>query len=90
LNFAPLTGARRELLEIPPNIRGVVVLSIDDDSAFLRSGIRPGDVIESISQRPVTSPAEAIAELNQVLASAQNVLMLINRHGANRYLAMPL
>jgi serine protease Do len=91
LNLAPLTEARRELLEIPPNIRGVVVLSIDDDSAFLRSGIRPGDVVESINQRPVTSPAEANARLRQALASAQkNVLILINRNGINRYLALPV
>ena len=91
MSLAPLTEARRELLEIPPNIRGVIVLSIDDDSAFLRSGIRPGDVIESINQRPVTSPEEAIAGFKRALASEQkDVLMLINRNGTNRYLAMSL
>jgi long-chain acyl-CoA synthetase len=91
LNLAPLTEARRELLEIPRNIKGVIVLSIDDDSAFLGFGIRPGDVIESINQQPVNSPEEAIAVLRRALASEQNsVLMLINRHGANRYLAMSL
>ena len=91
LNLAPLTEARRELLEIPPNIRGVIVLSIDDDSMFLGFGIRPGDVIESINQQPVTSPGEAIGKLKQALASEQkNLLILINRHGTNRYLAMSL
>jgi serine protease Do len=89
LNLAPLTEARRELLEIPPDIKGVIVLSIDDDSIFLGLGIRPGDVIESINQQPVISPTEAIARLKRALASEQNsVLMLINRHGTNRYLAM--
>jgi serine protease Do len=79
------------LLEIPRNIRDVIVLSIDDDSALLAIGIRPGDVIESINQRPVTSPTEAAARLKQALASEEkNVLMLINRHGTNRYLAMSL
>jgi serine protease Do len=91
LNLAPLTEARRELLEIPPNIGGVIVLSIDDDSMFLGLGIRPGDVIESINQRPVTSPTKTAARLKQALASEEkNVLMLINRHGTNRYLAMSL
>jgi serine protease Do len=89
LNLAPLTEARRELLEIPPNIRGVIVLSIEDDSMFLGLGIRPGDVIESINQQPVTSPTEAIARLKRALVREQrNVLMLTNRHGTNRYLAM--
>jgi serine protease Do len=91
LNLVPLTKARRELLEIPPNVRGVLVLSIDDDSAFLELGIRPGDVIESINQHPVTSPAEAKARLREALASTtKNVLMLINRNGTNRYLAVSL
>jgi serine protease Do len=91
LNLAPLTEARRELLEIPANIRGVIVLSIDDDSALLELGLRPGDVIESINQRPVTLPAEAIARLNEALTSGRNnVLMLINPHGTKRYLAMSL
>jgi serine protease Do len=81
LYLAPLTEARRELAEIPPNIRGVIVLWIDEDSAFLRLGLRPGDAIESINQRPVTSPAEVTLRLNEALASARkNVLMLINRH----------
>jgi serine protease Do len=91
LNLAPLTEARRKLLGIPSNARGVIVLSIDDDSAFLGFGIRPGDVIESINQQPVNSPQEAIGKLKQALASEQkNVLLLINRLGANRYLAISL
>jgi len=69
----------------------VIVLSIDDDSMFLGFGIRPGDVIESINRHPVTSPEEAIGKLKQALTNEQkNVLMLINRHGTNRYLALPL
>jgi membrane-associated protease RseP (regulator of RpoE activity) len=89
LSLGPLTEARRQLLKIAPNTRGVIVLSIDDDSALLGLGLRPRDVIESINQQPVTSPVEVTARLKQVLASdAKNVLMLINRHGTSRYLAM--
>ena len=46
-------------------------------------------MIESVNQQPVTSPGEATARLKQVLASEEkSLLMLINRHGTNRYLAM--
>jgi serine protease Do len=58
LRVGQLTEARRDRLEIPPIVNGVIVLSIDDDSAFQRLGLRPGDVIESINQRRVISPAE--------------------------------
>jgi hypothetical protein len=58
---------------------------------FLGSGIRPGDVIESINQQPVSSPADATGRLREILASGQkHVLLLINQHGTNRYLAMSL
>jgi serine protease Do len=91
LTVGPLTEARRDRLEIPPNVAGVIVLSIDDDSGFQRSGLRPGDVIESINQRRVISPAEVTLRLKEALMSTSKyVLMLINRHGTNRYLAMSL
>ena len=91
LNLAPLTEARRELLEIPSHIKGVIVLSVADNSAFLGFGIRPGDVIESVNQQPVNLPEEAIALLKRALASEQkNILMLINRRGTSRYVAMSL
>jgi serine protease Do len=91
VKLGPLTVAQREFLGIPPSIRGVIVLSIDDDSAFLGLGIRPGDVVETINQQPVSSPADALAKLAQTIAGGEgNVLMLINRRGSNRYLAMAL
>jgi serine protease Do len=91
LRLGPLTKARRELLEVPSDVRGVIVLSIDANSTFLRLGMRSGDVIESINQQPVSSPAEATARLNQAIASGRkSVLMLINRNSTNRYLAMSL
>jgi len=91
LNVVPLTKAGRELLDIPPSVSGALVQSVDDDSAFLELGIRPGDVIESINQQPVTSPAEVKARLREALASARkNLLMLIYRNGSSRYLAVSL
>jgi serine protease Do len=72
-------------------IIGLNLAPLTDDSAFLGLGLRPGDVIESINQRPVTSPGEVTAKLHGALASPpKRVLMLINRNGTNRYLAMSL
>jgi serine protease Do len=92
LKLGPLAAAQREFLGVPPIIRGVIVLSIDDNSAFLGLGIRPGDVIETINQQPVTAPDDALAKLKQAVVTADsNVLMLVvNRRGTKRYLAMSL
>lgn len=68
-----------------------IILAIDDDSPFVNLGIQPADVIQAINQQPVTSPEDAIARLKQAAARRdKNVLLLINRDGTNRYLAMSM
>jgi serine protease Do len=88
LKLAPLTQQRRHRLEVPHWVSGVVVIAIDDDSPFADLDLLPGDVIEAINQRPVTSPEDAIAKLQEAAASGRkSVMMLINRRGTDHYLA---
>ena len=62
--------------------------AIDEDSPFADVDLLPGDVIEAINQRPVTSPEDATSKLQEAAASGRgSVLMLINRHGTDHYLA---
>jgi serine protease Do len=64
------------------------VTAIDENSAFADLDLLPGDVIQAINQHPVTSPEDAIARLYEAAASGRrSVVMLINRHGTNHYLA---
>jgi serine protease Do len=91
LKLAALTGPMRHRLRVPGNVNGVVVTSIGDGSALAGLDLLPGDVIETIGQRPVTSPEDAVAQLRAAAASARStVLVLVNRHGTNRYLALSL
>jgi serine protease Do len=88
LKFVPLTQERRQRLGVPHKVNGVVVMAIDEDGPFADLDLLPGDVIETINQRPVTSPEEAVAKLQEAAASGRrSVLMLINRHGTDHYLA---
>ena len=88
LRLAPLTQQRRHRLGVPHWVTGVVVLAIDDDSPFADLDLLPGDVIEAINQRPVTSPEDALAKFQEAAASeGKSVMMLINRHGTDHYLA---
>jgi serine protease Do len=91
LKLAPLTHQHRHRLGVPSGVRGVVVIGIDEDSPLADLDLLPGDVIQSINQRPVTSPEDAIARLQEAAANGRkNVIMLINRHGTDHYLAMSL
>jgi len=88
LRLAPLTQQRRHRLGVPHWVSGVVVTAIDDDSPFADLDLLPGDVIEAINQRPVTSPEDALAKFQEAAASGRkSVMMLINRHGTDHYLA---
>ena len=88
LRLVPLTQQRRQRLRIPHMVNGVIVTAIDEDSLFADLDLLPGDVIVEINQHPVTSPEDAINRLQEAAVSGRrSVMMLINRHGTNHYLA---
>jgi serine protease Do len=91
LKLAPLTAQLRRHLQIPREVSGAVVTAVPDGGPLSGADLLPGDVIEMINQEPVASPADAIAKLRAVAASGRKtVLVLVNRHGGNRYLALSL
>ncbi|HYC12967.1 MAG TPA: PDZ domain-containing protein, partial [Stellaceae bacterium] len=87
LKLAPLTPELRQQLKVQQNVHGVVVTSISDSSPLADSDLRTGDVIIAINQEPVNSPREAAAKLKAAQAKkGSNVLLQINRHGANAFI----
>ena len=68
-------------------LTGVVVAQIASDSPANALGVQPGDVIESIDQKPVTAPDEAAKELKEAAANG-DVLLLLNRHGASEFVGL--
>ncbi len=91
LKLAPLTVQQRQKLRIPANVGGVVVTAIADGNPFAELDLAPGDVIQTIDQQPVASPQDALAKIESAAAGRTRiVLMLINRHGTSRYLALPV
>jgi serine protease Do len=91
LKLAPLTRQRRLRLGAPNEVNGVVVTGIDEGGPFADLDLLPGDVIESINQRPVTSPEDAMAKLREAAKGGRRtVVLLINRRGTDHYLAAPI
>jgi serine protease Do len=88
LKLAPLTPGRREWLEIPSRIKGVLVVAMAPDSPFARFDITVGDVIESIDQQPVTTPKKTAEALRAAMARNSGVaLLLLDRGGTGRFVA---
>jgi serine protease Do/serine protease DegQ len=59
-------------------VKGVMVAGIDTDSAAARAGLRPGDIIVSINQKPATSP-DQVADIAK--KAGDNPLLLKVRRG---------
>ncbi len=91
LKLAPLNDQLRKRLNLSKHVKGVVVTNIVEDSPLAQVGIEPGDVIQAINQQPVTSPQDVAKKLKEVQSSNdKNVLLLINRHGTNQYVALSM
>jgi serine protease Do len=88
LRLGALTDDLRRELRLPPNSKGAVVLEMGK-GPLADSGLERGDVIEEINHHAVTTPQAAAARLKEAFAAKdQNVLLLINRQGSKRYLAI--
>jgi serine protease Do len=93
LALEPLTPATARQLRITdPNVRGLVVGTVDPNSDAGQKGVQAGDLILSINQAPVPTPDAAAA----IVAAARRagrgtVLLLIRRgNGPARYVGVEL
>jgi serine protease Do len=63
-----------------PNLRGVVVSSVDPNSDAADEGLQARDIILSINQRPTRTPEEAAAAVEAARAAGrESVLLLVKR-----------
>jgi serine protease Do len=63
IHVGELTPEAAQQLDLPANVRGVVVNGVDPDSGIAE--LRKGDVIEEVNQQPVTS----VADYNKIVAA---------------------
>jgi serine protease Do len=87
MQLAPLGPELRRQLKIASDVDGVVVTRVAANSPVASLGIQPGDIIQSIDQKPVTTPAQAAAALNEA-AKSGNILLLVNRHGTSEFVGL--
>lgn len=77
--------ARREF-DVPSELRGALVTSVDPESAAAAAGLQPGDVIQEINRRPVKNAEDAV-KLTENPESKKTLLRVWNQRGT-RYVVV--
>ena len=80
-----LTPEMTRQLDLPNNVQGVVVTSVDPDSGVAE--LQKGNVIEEINQQPITS----VSDYNKIAASldpSQPQVLSVCRHRVRSFLVL--
>jgi S1-C subfamily serine protease len=86
VGVADLEGELRAQYEVPEEVEGVLITSVDPDSDSYRAGLREGDVILEINRERVRSAEEAI----EACEASRDGTTLVNfwRAGSHRYVVV--
>ena len=89
VGLSELTDSLREEYGIDPAISGVIIMSVDETSSAYDNGLRQGDVITDVAQKPIGS----VEEVEELVSSAksegrQSVLLLVRREGQPRFIVL--
>ena len=91
LALKQISRSMRQKYKIPNNIRGVLVTGVTEGSGASKKGITPGDVIVEVNQEEVNRPGKIAAIVSKAVRKGrQSVLLLINRGGNVRFIAVRL
>jgi S1-C subfamily serine protease len=86
VSVAPLTPDMASRAGVPRDTRGLMVQDVDPDGRAASAGIRPGDVIVEVNQKPVGSVADLRSAVRG--ASDRPLLLLVNREGRDLFVTV--
>jgi serine protease Do len=86
-----LTPEARQQFQLPADVKGVVVTQVEPGSPAAEKGLQPGDVIIEADRKQVSDP-KAVADAVREAAKSddQTILLLVQREGQNRFVAIGL
>jgi serine protease Do len=80
LSLAPLTPQLAQAANLPASATGVIVTAVDPNADAAEKGLQRGDLITSINNQRVTTPAQVIAAIEAARkAGRSSVLLLVQR-----------
>jgi serine protease Do len=83
---ADLTPQIAEHLEIPSEVKGVVVAEVEDGSGAAEAGLQVGDVVEEVNHKPIRNVSDFRSQISTT--GPDPVLLRVNRDGHNLFFAV--
>ena len=83
LSLTPLTPDLARAASLPASAHGVLITAVDPNANAADQGLQRGDLIVSVNNQPVSTPAQVIAAVDAARkAGRTSVLLLIQRGNA--------
>jgi len=89
VHLSDLDESARRQWRLDSGSTGAVIVGVVPKSPAARSRLRPGDVIVSVNRERVESARDVVAAISQH-DTERPVLLLVQRDGMERYLAIEL
>jgi serine protease Do len=81
LSLAPLTPENGRSANLPAGVRGVLITGVDPNSDAGEQGLQRGDLIMSVNNQPVNSPAQVIAATVAARKAGRTSVVLLIKRG---------
>ena len=82
LTLQPLSPDLARRSNLPATVRGVIITAVESSSDASEKGLRPGFLIMSVNQVPVTSPAQVTAAVDAARRAGRKSVLLLVKSGA--------
>ncbi|HUR44955.1 MAG TPA: Do family serine endopeptidase [Candidatus Saccharimonadales bacterium] len=87
IEVTDLTARARRQLDLPSDLKGALVVNVDQDSVAFENGIRPGDVILDVNRQKVKDAKDCI---DQIKKAKDRVLFRVWSKGGTHFLTLDL
>ena len=89
LSLSTITRSVAKKYSLDKELDGVLITDVEGDSGAAEKGLREGDVIVEVNQEKVTTPDAVAAKIEDAAENGRrSVLLLINREGDLRFIAL--
>jgi serine protease Do len=92
LQLSSLTDSLRQRYKIKDQVKGVVIIGVDQNSAAAEKRLNAGDVIVEVAQEPIASPEDLQKKVDQLKKDGRKsaLFLVANAQGELRFVALGL